>query len=72
MVVGWGLGLSMGVWKHASIVHEIQELVSNMNISLVFIPKDQNSLADKVAKWAVELEEIFIYDVMLDSMSGGS
>lgn len=66
------MGLSKRAWKYVNIIHEIRELVCSINVSLAYIPRDQNSLVDKIAKWAVGLNEFFIYDVMFDTLARGS
>lgn len=72
VVVSWGSGFSEGVWRLAFMVHEIRDLISSMNITIASILRDQNEIADKVAKWAVGLHGIFISDVMPISLSVGS
>lgn len=65
VVVGWSSGYSIGSWKFANIIHEIRNIMSFLKASLAHIPRSQNSIADKIAKWAVGIEEVYISDVVV-------
>lgn len=54
VVVGWGLGHSEGSWKYAQQIHEIRDLMVALKVELKHIPRSQNGLANKLAKWGVE------------------
>lgn len=48
VVISWGRGGSCGSWKLNYFIHKLlEELV----VELQHIPRSQNSLADKIAKW---------------------
>lgn len=42
-----------------------------MKISNSFVPRVQNDIADKVAKWAVNLDDLVVSDVMPDLLLQG-
>lgn len=52
VVISWGLSSSKGYWKYTHFIHEIREIVTSLNVSLIHVPRSQNALADNVAKWA--------------------
>lgn len=72
VMMGWAMAQSKGAWRFDNIMHEIQDLVSTMKISVSFIPRAQNDTADRVAKWVVDLDDIIVADVMSDLLSWGS
>lgn len=58
----WWLGgvwdNSSSSWKYLQLIHEIRDLVLSLKTELVHVPRTQNGLADKLAKWGVELPNI--------------
>lgn len=69
VVIEWRMGSWMGYWKYASFVHEIRDLVASLNISFSQVPRSQNSLVDKVAKWGVNLDVLYFSNVMPDCLN---
>lgn len=60
------LGPSFNAWKYVNLICEIWDLVVSLSISLSHVPRFQYALADKIAKWVVELANVFRSNVMLD------
>lgn len=52
-VIGWGKEKGGGSWKLAHLVNEIRDLSLSMEISYAHVPREHNSLADKLANWGV-------------------
>lgn len=69
MMVGWAVAQSKGAWRFDNIVHEIRDLISSMKISFSCIPRVQNEMAGRLAKWAVDLDDMVISNVLPDVMS---
>lgn len=71
VVVGWAMAQSKGAWRFDNSVHEIRDLISSTKISFSCILRVQNEMVDRLAKWAVDLDDIVISDVLPDLMSWG-
>jgi len=54
-VIGWANGLGEGFWKAGHYVNEIKELSRLLGISLVHVPRAQNSMVNKLANWGLGL-----------------
>ena len=52
--VSWGLGKSQGPWL---LNHLVSEVVRELQVDLLQVPRCQNSSTDKLAKWGVNLPE---------------
>lgn len=66
VVIGWELGRVIGSWKLSHLVYEIRELATLIGISFVYIPHDQNVLADKIANLGLGLESIVVDSSILE------
>lgn len=66
VVIGWGVGSCNGFWIYAHFIHEIRDLVASLNISLSYVLRSHNFLADRIAKWGVGLDDIYVSSVMPD------
>lgn len=61
VVIGWGSGSCSGLLKYDHFIHEIREIVVSLNFCLAHMPRVQNSLVDKIAKWGRWALMIFIF-----------
>lgn len=61
VVIRWGGGNGQCSWRLSSYLYEIKDLVASLAISLVHIPRCQNSLADKLANKGV-ISQFVVYD----------
>lgn len=70
VIVSWELGKSAGSLHLVHYIHEIRELVQALEVTLTHMSRLQNGVADKLAKWGVELpfmfEGAFILDCCLE------
>lgn len=66
MVIGWGVGSCNGSWINANFIHEIRDLAPSLNISLSYVLRSHNFLADRIAKWGVGLDDIYVSSVIPD------
>lgn len=66
VVVGWGLGNFNDSWIYAHLIHEIRDLVVTLNVGLSHVPRSQNGMADKLAKWGIGLSNVVRSIVLLD------
>lgn len=52
------MGLLKGSWKYAQQILEIRDLMVALQVKLEPVPRSQNGLVDKLAKWGVEQPSI--------------
>lgn len=66
VVIHWGIGKGVGVWKLAHIIYEIRDWAIELGISFAHVQREQNALADKMANWAVWQSIMFVDSVIPD------
>lgn len=52
-VISWERGNNFGSWRLHHFYAEIKSLINILKAELVHVPRNQNSLADKLAKWSI-------------------
>lgn len=57
---------SGGSWRLHHFLCEIRTLVRELKTEVLLGPREQNSLADKLAKWSASQHHVFIGDHILD------
>lgn len=67
LVVSWGVIRCIRSWQLYQYVCEVRDLIRELQVVLYHIPRSQNAMADKLAKWGVGLHEVFIGDHFPDS-----
>lgn len=53
VIIRWGGDQGPGSWHHSSSLYEIKELIATLSISLIHVPRCQNSLANGLANRGV-------------------
>lgn len=66
MVISWGRGDRCGSWRLSHFIAEIKSLIKDLDVELHPVPRNQNSLADKIAKWSVGKSSMFEGDSLLE------
>lgn len=56
----------MWLMEDASYFVEIKSLIKDLDVELHHVPRNQNSLADKIAKWSVGQSSMFEGDFLPD------
>lgn len=67
-MVSWARGHARGPWKLNHLVREFRDFVSLLQVDIYQVPRSQNCLADRRAKWGVDQEEIFHGNSILESL----
>lgn len=65
-ITSWDRGDKCGSWRMRHLINEIRALIAEFNVVLFHVPRAQNSMADKLAKWSVGQEEGFLGDCIPD------
>lgn len=65
VIVGWGLGKGEGSWHWANYIWEIRGLLSDLDASLYHVPRSQNDMVDRLARWGVGISDCFKGNYML-------
>lgn len=60
IVIGWMHRGKGGPWKLSHTIKEAVFLVSSLNISFKWIPREGNEMADRLTKRGVEKNSIFV------------
>lgn len=67
-IISCGRGERCGSWKMHHFIVEIRSPIFELDAKLHHVPRCQNSLANKIAKWNVGQPNLFEGDHMLDHM----
>lgn len=60
IVIRWMSKESKGPWRLTHLLKEATFLVSPLNISFNWIPREANELADRLENWGVDKEDIVV------------
>lgn len=52
-IISWGRGDCCGSWRLNHFIDKIKSLIKDLDADLHHVPRNQNSLANKIAKWSV-------------------
>lgn len=65
-VISWEREDSCGSWRMHHYIAEIKSLIKDLDAELHHVLRNQNSLADKIAKWSVGQSSMFERDSLSD------
>lgn len=68
MVISLGKGESYGSWRLNHLISEIRCIKRDIVAVLLHVPRVQNSLADRIAKWSVNQDNLFAAGVVPECM----
>lgn len=66
-VVSWAQRKSRGSWLLLHQVREARDIIDELKVELHQVPRNQNSLVDKLAKWGAEQQAEYMRDNLPDS-----
>lgn len=65
-VISWGNGNGGGSWRVNHFICEIRDIMRTFKVVLRHIPRDQNDLADRLAKWSISQLLVFKGESLLE------
>lgn len=66
MVISWGKSKGGGSWRLHRFLCEIKDHVKELHVDVVHIAREFNSLANRVAKWSLSQDSVFVGNYLSD------
>lgn len=63
-IISWGRGDQDGPWRFRHFIYEVRILINELKVVLHHVPRAQNVMEDKVAKWSVGQTFVYMGDNM--------
>lgn len=60
LVISWGQGKAKGSWRLRYFICEARNLMIELKVDLNHVPRSQNDMAHRLAKWSVNRQDIFL------------